>query len=80
MSKSVTINARYRVTDGILKGFVGKCFAADFTPNSIYGHSALLEIDNFTSVLVDPKNIEKVVEPDSIDFRQILLGDLEPKK
>ena len=73
MAKTVLINARYTVTSGKLKGFVGKCFAADMNPDTFHGIHVLLEIDEFTSLFVHPKYIEIIKEPDELDLRQILL-------
>ena len=76
MSNTVMINATYKVTSGKLKGFTGKCFAADMDTCGLHGAHVLLEIDGVASLFVHPKYIEIVPEPDSIDLRQMLIGGI----
>ena len=74
MAKTIAIGEKYTVTAGTLKGFVGRCFAADMNSDSLHGIHALLEIDDLTSVFIHPKYLEIVRTPDELDVRQILMG------
>lgn len=75
MAKTIKVNCKYRVTSGKLTGFVGRCYAADFTDNG-HGHFILLEVDDVSSIFVHPKDVEIVTEPDALDLRQVLITEL----
>lgn len=74
MATKIKVMAKYRITDGKLKGFIGMCYAASFSEHP-HGPHLLLKVDDVTSIFVHPKHVEEVKEPDSLDVRQVLLTD-----
>ena len=75
MSKSFTINKKYQITRGKLNGYIGTLSCAWFADN-IHGDHVLLEVDGVTRLMLDPNDVEMVVEPSEYDLKQVLLSDI----
>ena len=76
MASKAIVGKKAKITEGIMKGYVGELYAADFTDKQSKWHFVLIEVDKITSIQIHPQYIDQNI--DEKDDKQIDISSLLP--